>query len=958
MVGKNSGESFAEYIKVRGAAEHNLKDVSIDIPKRKLVVISGVSGSGKSSLAFDTLYAEGQRRYVESLSAYARQFLELMKKPQLDSIEGLCPSISIEQRSPSRTPRSTVGTVTEIYDYLRLLFARIGIPHSPTTGKPITAQSVRDIINKITAMPEGRKLHLLAPIIRARKGEHKQVLEELMQQGFTRVLVDGKLYADMEKVPPLKRNNRHDIELVVDRLRVKKDMGGGEDGERLADSIETALDRGNQTLIVTDTDSGERWLFSSRFACPVSGFTIEEIEPRLFSFNSPQGACESCNGLGFSEEFDENLVIPSHDLGLGEGLIAPWRGSRFRHSTKPIIEALQRALEVGEATPWSAFPAAAKRFLLNGDNEDNDKGNNKGNGKPLRLADGLEIEWNGVLAMLNRQYQRGAIWIKDDLSRFMSQKQCPTCGGRRLRPQALAVKVNGLDISRVTAMTVKDCQNWFAELAAALSGNRKTIAAPILREVEARLSFLAKVGLNYLTLGRTASTLSGGEAQRIRLASQIGSGLTGVLYVLDEPSIGLHQRDNLKLLETLFHLRGLGNSVVVVEHDMETIAAADWVIDMGPAAGVGGGRVIDQASPKQLAKSGKGITADYLTGRKTIAVPTARTPPKKGFEVVLEGAKGHNLKNIKVRFPLGLFICITGVSGSGKSTLITNSLIAALDPHSKTKPCPFKALRNRELVDETINIDQSPIGRTPRSNPTTYVGAFTHIRNWFAELPISRQRGWKPGRFSFNVGGGRCENCEGAGIIRIPMSFLADTYVRCDVCKGARYNPETLRAVYRHKNISQVLDMTVDEAIEFFRAVPSVKRRLNTLKEVGLGYMELGQGAPTLSGGEAQRVRLARELNRRPQGHVIYAFDEPTVGLHSQDVARLLEVLDALKAAGHTLIVIEHNLDVIKHADWVIDLGPEGGADGGRVMAEGTPEQVAKQKNGFTNEFLRRALGG
>ena len=937
-----SDEYIDEYIKVRGAAEHNLKNVCVDIPKRKLVVVSGVSGSGKSTLAFDTLYAEGQRRYVESLSAYARQFLDLMKKPKVDSIEGLCPSISIEQKPPSRNPRSTVGTITEIYDYLRLLFARIGVPHSPATGKPITAQSVEDIADKIMAMPTDRRLHLLAPVVRRRKGEHRQVLEGLMQQGFSRVRVDGELYPSIEEVPRLARNNHHDIELVVDRLRIKAGMEA-----RLADSIETALDKGNQVLIAMDADSGERWLFSSRFACPVSGFTIEEIEPRLFSFNSPQGACGSCNGLGFSEAFDEELTIPAHDLGLGEGLIAPWKSNRFRNSTKPIIAALEETLGVNGGTPWDSFSAEQRRFVLYGDGK-----------TPLTLADGYRMEWDGVFATLAKQYQRGAVWIKEDLSRFMGREECRACNGRRLRPQALAVKVDGLDISQVVAMTVRDCLAWFGEFAASLRGNRKAIAAPILREVEARLSFLAKVGLNYLTLERAAATLSGGEAQRIRLASQIGSGLTGVLYVLDEPSIGLHQRDNRRLLDTLFHLKRLGNSVIVVEHDMETIAAADQVIDMGPAAGAGGGRVIDQASPEQLAKTGRGITADYLTKRKTIPVPAERAAPKKGFELVLEGARGHNLKNITVRFPLGLFICVSGVSGSGKSTLVTHSLVASLDPHSKSKPCPFKALKNRELVDETINIDQSPIGRTPRSNPATYVGAFTHIRNWFAELPLSRQRGWKPGRFSFNVSGGRCENCEGAGIIRIPMSFLADTYVKCDACNGARYNTETLRAAYRRKNISQVLDMTVDEAIDFFKAVPSIKRRLNTLKEVGLGYMRLGQGAPTLSGGESQRVRLARELNRRPQGHVIYAFDEPTVGLHAEDVARLLKVLDALKLAGHTLIVIEHNLDVIKHADWVIDLGPEGGAGGGEVMAVGTPEQVARQKRGFTHQFLGGALRG
>ncbi len=929
-----------DHIRVRGAAEHNLKHINLNIPKNRLVVISGVSGSGKSTLAFDTLYAEGQRRYVESLSAYARQFLQLAKKPEVDSIEGLCPSIAIEQKSPSGNPRSTVGTITEIYDYLRLLFARIGVPHSPATGKPITAQSVEEIAAKLEAMSEGRKIHLLAPVVRGRKGAHRQLLKELMQQGFTRIRIDGKLYPTIEEAPPPDFNARHDIELVVDRLQIKKPMGG-----RLTDSIEIALDKGNQTMIAMDIDSGERWLFSSKFACPVSGFTIEEIEPRLFSFNSPLGACESCNGLGFSETFDESLIIPSEDLGLGEGLIAPWRGTRFRNSTKPVLAGLQKTMGVGEGAPWSSFSAAQKRFVLRGDGK-----------TELAAADGYPIEWRGVKAMLEEQYRKGAVWIKEDLSRFMSREECPTCKGKRLNSRPLAVKIEGLDISQIVRMTVEECSARFARLASSLKGNRKTIAAPILREVSARLSFLAKVGLNYLTLERAAATLSGGEAQRIRLASQIGSGLTGVLYVLDEPSIGLHQRDNRRLLETLFHLRDLGNSVIVVEHDLETVSVADQVIDMGPAAGTGGGRIIDQATPDQLIKSGMGITADYLSKRKIIPIPKVRSVPNKGFEVTLLGARGHNLKNIDVKFPLGLFICVSGVSGSGKSTLVTHSLIAALDPRSKIKPCPFKSLKNRELVDETINIDQSPIGRTPRSNPATYVGAFTHIRNWFAELPLSRRRGWKPGRFSFNVSGGRCENCEGGGIIRVPMNFLADTYVKCDACKGKRYNAETLKAVYRHKNISQALDMTVDEAVEFFAAVPPIRRRLNILKEVGLGYMKLGQGAPTLSGGESQRVRLARELNRRPRGHVMYAFDEPTVGLHCEDVTRLLEVLDSLKARGNTLIVIEHNLDVIKHADWVIDLGPEGGDNGGKIMAAGPPELVAAQKRGFTHKFLASAL--
>ena len=965
-----------EYITVKGAREHNLKNVSLSIPKNKLVVISGVSGSGKSTLAFDTLYAEGQRKYVESLSAYARQFLETMRKPEVDSIEGLCPAISIEQKTSSRNPRSTVGTVTEIYDYLRLLFARIGIPYSPATGKPITAQSVDDIADQILQMKQGSKIMLLAPLVRDRKGEHRQMLEELASEGFVRVRINGKIYEDLADLPTLNRTSRHNIEAVVDRLVIPPQTQSQNTGEstaqttvpntgenptqkasqdtapntapntaphteRLKDSIETTLAKGNHILIVVNLTTGEERIFSSKFACPVSGFTIEELEPRLFSFNSPQGHCLKCNGLGFSEVFDENLIIPAHDLGLGEGMIAPWRNGKFRYEATPLVDALIRTLKVSEATPWQAFTKAQKQFVLRGDGK-----------TELISSEATTRRWDGIIAVLNTQYELGGFWVKEDLGRFMTQEQCPSCGGKRLRPEALAVKVDNKDISQITELTAEECLKWVAAFAKSLSNNLKTIATPILQEVQERLTFLKKVGLGYVTLARAATTLSGGESQRIRLASQIGSGLTGVLYVLDEPSIGLHQRDNKRLLETLYHLKGLGNSVIVVEHDLDTIAAADEVIDIGPKAGVNGGEVIDQLPPAKLVQKGKGITAAYLSKRKTIEPPKNRTKPKKGYELVLEGAKGHNLKNITVRFPLGLFICVSGVSGSGKSTLVTNSLVAALAKNPKHKPCQFRALKNRHLVDETVSIDQSPIGRTPRSNPATYVGAFTPIRQWFTQLPYSRKRGWKSGRFSFNVSGGRCENCEGAGTIRIPMNFLADAYVRCDVCKGMRYNQETLKAVYRHKNISQVLDLTIDEACEFFKAVPAIKHRLTTLKDVGLGYIKLGQGAPTLSGGESQRVRLARELNRRPKGNVIYAFDEPTVGLHSEDVARLLEVFDALKAQGHTLVVIEHNLDVIKHCDWLIDLGPEGGNEGGEVVAQGTPEQVAKTHKGHTAKFL------
>ncbi len=953
-------------ISVRGAREHNLKDVDIDIPRDTLTVITGLSGSGKSSLAFDTIYAEGQRRYVESLSAYARQFLELMQKPDVDHIEGLSPAISIEQKTTSRNPRSTVATVTEIYDYMRLLWARVGIPYSPATGEPIAAQTVSQMVDRVMALPEGTRLYLLAPVVRGRKGEYRKELAEWQKAGFARVRIDGTIH-DIDEAPALDKKYKHDIEVVVDRLVV-----GGEIATRLAESFETALKLADGLAYVDPADPVEphtpkseilgnnapdgRIVFSEKFACPVSGFTISEIEPRLFSFNAPQGACPACDGLGEKLLFDEDLVVPNHMLSIKRGAVVPWAKS---NPPSPyymqVLGSLAREFKFDIETPWSDLPPEVQSTILHG---------SKGKPVTLTFIDGkkkydVSKPFEGVIGNLNRRMlQTDSAWMREELSKYQSAAPCEVCGGARLKPEALAVKIAMKDISYATHLSVVDALQFFTDMPQHLGDQQNAIAERILKEIVERLGFLNNVGLDYLNLDRTSGTLSGGESQRIRLASQIGSGLSGVLYVLDEPSIGLHQRDNDMLLKTLRRLRDLGNTVLVVEHDEDAIRTADYIIDIGPGAGVRGGQVVAQGTLKQILKSKGSITADYLNGTREVPVPATRRKGN-GKKLTVHNAVANNLRGVTASLPLGTFTCITGVSGSGKSSFTIDTLYAAAARElngARIVQGKHDKITGLQYLDKVIDIDQSPIGRTPRSNPATYTGSFTQIRDWFAGLPESQARGYKPGRFSFNVKGGRCEACQGDGVLKIEMHFLPDVYVTCDVCHGARYNRETLEVKFKGHSIADVLDMTVEDAAEFFKAVPPIRDKMAMLVEVGLGYVKVGQQATTLSGGEAQRVKLAKELSRRATGNTLYILDEPTTGLHFEDVRKLLEVLHALVEQGNTVVVIEHNLDVIKTADWVLDLGPEGGVKGGEIVAEGTPEKVAKAKGSFTGKYLAPLL--
>jgi excinuclease ABC subunit A len=944
-------------LSIRGAREHNLKSISLDLPRDSLIVFTGLSGSGKSSLAFDTIYAEGQRRYVESLSAYARQFLEMMQKPDVDQIDGLSPAISIEQKTTSRNPRSTVGTVTEIYDYLRLLFARVGVPYSPATGLPIESQTVTQMVDRVMGLPEGTRLYLLAPIIRGRKGEYRKEFAELQKKGFQRVKVDGAFH-EIDQVPALDKKFKHDIDVVVDRVVVRTDMA-----TRLADSFETALRLAEGIAVAEFADekdergSPRRLIFSEKFACPVSGFTIEEIEPRLFSFNNPYGACPACGGLGTELHFEAELVVPDPTLSLRDGAIQPWAKSG---SASPYymqtLEALAKHFRISMSTPWEKLPKKARDGILFGTGDEE---------VVITYDDGVRTyktrkTFEGVIGNIERRWREtGSEWMREELSRYQSDRPCEACNGYRLKPQALAVKVGGLHIGQVTDMSISAARDWFEELGAKLRPKDREIAAPIFKEIRERLKFLVDVGLDYLSLSRTSGTLSGGESQRIRLASQIGSGLTGVLYVLDEPSIGLHQRDNARLLETLTRLRDLGNTVIVVEHDEDAIRMADHVVDIGPGAGVHGGEIVAQGTPDQVMATPTSLTGQYLNGMQQIAVPKRRRLQEPGRAIVVKGARANNLKNVSAEIPLGLFTCITGVSGGGKSTLLIDTIYRAAARKlmgSRDQPLAHDRIEGLQYLDKIIDIDQSPIGRTPRSNPATYTGAFTPIRDWFAGLPEAKARGYGPGRFSFNVKGGRCEACQGDGVLKIEMHFLPDVYVTCDECHGKRYNRETLEIKFKDKSIADVLDMTVSVGAEFFRAVPAVRDKLETLERVGLGYIHIGQQATTLSGGEAQRVKLAKELSRRATGRTIYLLDEPTTGLHFHDVKKLLEVLHKLVDQGNTVVVIEHNLEVIKTADWIIDLGPEGGDKGGEIVFAGTPEDVVKEPRSHTGRFLGEVL--
>ena len=945
----------AKNISIVGAREHNLKDISIVLPRDKMIVITGLSGSGKSSLAFDTIYAEGQRRYVESLSAYARQFLEMMQKPDVDQIDGLSPAISIEQKTTSKNPRSTVGTVTEIYDYLRLLFARVGIPYSPATGLPIESQTVSQMVDRIMALPEGTRLYLLAPIVRGRKGEYRKDFAELQKRGFQRVKVDGNYY-EISDVPTLDKKFKHDIDVVVDRIVVKPDLGN-----RLADSMEIALQLTDGIAVAEMADSKEeepeKIVFSSRFACPVSGFTIDEIEPRLFSFNNPFGACPDCDGLGTQFFIDPEAIVPDQTLSLREGAIVPWAksGTSSPYYTQ-TLESLAEHYGFSLNDPWHDLDAKAQKVILYGSNKEPIKFTYDDGTRSFKTTKPFE----GVVGNLERRYREtDSSWMREEIEKFQSKTHCETCGGYRLKPEALAVKIAKLHIGEVVEMSILDADRWFADLDKHLNSKQAEIASRILKEIRERLKFLNDVGLDYLTLSRNSGTLSGGESQRIRLASQIGSGLTGVLYVLDEPSIGLHQRDNARLLETLTRLRDLGNTVIIVEHDEDAILAADHVVDIGPGAGVHGGEIIAEGTPAKIKSAKKSLTGQYLSGTRSIPVPPKRREAYLGRHLRVVEASGNNLKNVTTDIPLGTFTCVTGVSGGGKSTLLLDTLYKATARklhNARDLPSPHKAIEGLEHLDKVIDIDQSPIGRTPRSNPATYTGAFTPIREWFSGLPEAKVRGYKPGRFSFNVKGGRCEACQGDGVIKIEMHFLPDVYVECDVCNGKRYNRETLEVKFKDKNIADILDMTVDEGADFFKAVPVIRDKMVTLQRVGLGYIKVGQQATTLSGGEAQRVKLAKELSRRATGRTLYILDEPTTGLHFHDVAKLLDVLHELVDAGNTVAVIEHNLEVIKTADKVIDLGPNGGHGGGEIVAVGTPEEVASVKESYTGQFLSKLL--
>jgi len=957
-------------ISVQGAREHNLKNVSIELPRDRLIVFTGLSGSGKSSLAFDTIYAEGQRRYVESLSAYARQFLEMMQKPDVDQIDGLSPAISIEQKTTSRNPRSTVGTVTEIYDYMRLLFARVGIAYSPATGLPIQSQTVTQMVDRVMEIDDGARLYLLAPIIRGRKGEYRKEFAELMKKGFQRVKVDGRFH-EIADVPALDKKYKHDIDVVVDRLVVRDDIA-----TRLADSFETALKLTDGLAVVEFADkplpdaetsvkgankslneTHERVTFSEKFACPVSGFTIDEVEPRLFSFNNPFGACPKCDGLGTELRFEADLVVPDKTLSMRQGCIVPWAktGATSPYYTQ-TLEALCKHYKASMSTPWEELNDDIKDAVLLGTDKQE---------ITFVYDDGLRSyktrkPFEGVIGNIERRWREtDSSWVREELAQFQSDHPCQACEGYRLKPQALAVRINGLHVAQVSLMSIRAANDWFNELSDKLTPKELEIAARILKEIRERLKFLVDVGLDYLTLSRKSGTLSGGESQRIRLASQIGSGLTGVLYVLDEPSIGLHQRDNARLLETLVHLRDIGNTVIVVEHDEDAIRSADHVVDIGPGAGIHGGNIVAQGSADEVMANPGSLTGKYLTGVMQVPTPAKRRPFNKKRVVKVSGARANNLKNISTQLPLGLFTCVTGVSGGGKSTLLIDTVYkAAARKLMKARQIPAEhdRIEGLELLDKIIDIDQSPIGRTPRSNPATYTGAFTPIREWYAALPESKARGYGPGRFSFNVKGGRCETCQGDGVIKIEMHFLPDVYVTCDACHGKRYNRETLNITFKDKSIADILDMTVAEGADFFRAVPAVRDKLVTLERVGLGYIKVGQQATTLSGGEAQRVKLAKELSKRATGRTLYLLDEPTTGLHFHDVAKLLEVLHELVEHGNTVVVIEHNLEVIKTADWIIDLGPEGGDGGGEIVATGTPEDVAGVERSYTGQYLAPVL--
>ena len=986
-------------IHVRGAREHNLKNVDLEIPRDALVVFTGLSGSGKSSLAFDTIYAEGQRRYVESLSAYARQFLEMMQKPDVDHIDGLSPAISIEQKTTSKNPRSTVGTVTEIYDYLRLLFARVGVPYSPATGLPIESQTVSQMVDRVLALPEGTRLLLLSPVVRGRKGEYRKELAEWQKKGYQRVKINGTVY-EIGDAPKLDKKFKHDIDVVVDRIVVKKDLG-----TRLADSFEQALKlsdglaiteyvdkplrpphpnplpkgRGDRTERADETpfpsgervgvrgedkevlrnknETHERIVFSARFACPVSGFTIDEIEPRLFSFNAPAGACPTCDGLGTELRFEPDLVVPQPELSLADGAIYPWAKTGV---TSPYyeqtLEALTKHYKVSLKTPWNKLPKHVQLALLYGSGDEDIEFTYWDGTRNYKTVKPFE----GVIGNIQRRWKEtDSDWVREELSRFQAAHPCEACNGYRLKPQALAVKIGGKHIGEVGELSIKAANVWFADVPKTFTKQQTEIATRILKEIRDRLKFLNDVGLEYLTLSRASATLSGGESQRIRLASQIGSGLTGVLYVLDEPSIGLHQRDNARLLETLRHLRDIGNTVIVVEHDEDAIMTADYVVDIGPGAGIHGGEIIAQGSPQDIMDTPASLTGDYLSGRRHVSVPRNRRVAEKGKALTVIGARANNLQNVTASIPVGLFTCITGVSGGGKSSLLIDTLYKAVARrlnNAKDHPGEHDKIEGIENFDKIIDIDQSPIGRTPRSNPATYTGAFTPMREWFAGLPESKMRGYEPGRFSFNVKGGRCEKCQGDGVIKIEMHFLPDVYVTCEECKGKRYNRETLQVTFKDKSIADILDMTVEEGADFFKAVPSIRDKLETLARVGLGYIHIGQQATTLSGGEAQRIKLSKELSRRATGRTLYILDEPTTGLHFHDVAKLLEVLHELADAGNTVVVIEHNLEVIKTADWIIDIGPEGGDGGGKIVAQGTPEDVAKVKESYTGRYLRDLL--
>ena len=946
-------------IVIKGAKEHNLKNISLEIPKDKFIVITGLSGSGKSSLAFDTIYAEGQRRYVESLSAYARQFLDKMKKPNVDLIEGLSPAISIEQKNTSKNPRSTVATVTEIYDYMRVLYARVGIPYSPFTGKPITSQTITQIVDKINVLPKKSTIYLYAPVVRGRKGEYKKEILSYKKRGFRKIKIDNELY-EIDKVPELNKKVKHDISILVDRIVINSSLGN-----RLAESVETAVNLANGLLFVEYENETlpkkfrkiEKIIFSTKFACPESGFTIEEIEPRLFSFNSPYGACEECDGIGVKLNVDPKLVIPNEKKTIADGAIEPWSKSTSLYYVQTLTS-LAKHYKFSLNDKWEKLPKKIKEIILFGSDDEEIK---------FSYDDGYEKyshkkTFEGIINNLERRYlETDSDWKREEISQYQSDTKCERCNGQRLKEEALCVKIVNLNISEVSEKSIYDASKWFSSLEEKLDQRQLKIAEHILKEIIVRLDFLLNVGLEYLTLSRESGTLSGGESQRIRLASQIGSGLTGVLYVLDEPSIGLHQKDNIKLIKALKRLRDLGNTIIVVEHDTETMENADHIIDLGPDAGNNGGEIVVQGTYDDVLKHPNSITGRYLSHKSFISIPKNRRLPKNGRFLEITGASGNNLKNVNLKIPLSCFSCVTGVSGSGKSTLIIQTLYNALNltlnnNKSRKIPKPFRGFKGIELIDKVIDIDQSPIGRTPRSNPATYTGAFGPIRDWFTALPESKSRGYKPGRFSFNVKGGRCEVCEGDGVITYEMHFLPDVYVECDECKGTRYNRETLEIKYKGKSIAEVLDMTVDEGCEYFENISNIKIKLLTLKKVGLGYIKIGQQATTLSGGEAQRIKLAKELSKRSTGRTMYILDEPTTGLHQHDIKKLLEILQTFVAIGNTVIVIEHNLDVIKTADYIIDMGPDGGFKGGNIIAEGKPEEICNVKASYTGEFLKRIL--